>query len=81
MPRPAQVRPLPLPLGWPRCVRSAVVQVISLSGTSLALTQSWASERKVCRLPSVFRHSLVNRVGAREMEEPRPRLATGAPSS
>jgi transposase-like protein len=35
---------LPLPRGWPRRVRSAVVQVISLARTSLALTQGWASE-------------------------------------
>ena len=44
MPRPAQFRLLPLPRGWPRRVRSAVVQVISLARTSLALTQGWASE-------------------------------------
>jgi helix-turn-helix protein len=42
--RLARFRPLPLPRGWPRRVRSAVVQVISLARTSLALTQSWASE-------------------------------------
>ncbi|MCI0659164.1 MAG: hypothetical protein L0170_19090 [Acidobacteria bacterium] len=35
---------LPLPRGWPRRVRSAVVQVISLARTSLALTQGWASD-------------------------------------
>src|SRR2546426_7694026 len=35
---------LPLPRGWSRRVRSAVVQVISLARTSLALTQGWASE-------------------------------------
>src|SRR3989442_3613949 len=35
---------LPLPRGWPRRVRSAVVQVISLARTSMALTQGWASE-------------------------------------
>jgi len=35
---------LPLPRGWPRRVRSAVVHVISLARTSLALTQGWASE-------------------------------------
>ncbi len=35
---------LPLPRGWPRRVRSAVVQVISLARTSLALTQGWPSE-------------------------------------
>jgi hypothetical protein len=34
---------LPLPRGWPHRVRSAVVQVISLARTSLALTQGWAS--------------------------------------
>ena len=35
---------LPLPRGWPRRVRSAVVQIISLARTSLALTLGWASE-------------------------------------
>src|SRR5437867_12424053 len=35
---------LPLPRGWPRRVRSAVVHVISLARTSLALTQGWAPE-------------------------------------
>jgi transposase-like protein len=35
---------LPLPRGWPCRVRSAVIQVISLARTSLALTQGWASE-------------------------------------
>jgi len=44
MPLPAPFTPLPLPLGWPRRSRSAVVQVISLARTSLAVTQSWASE-------------------------------------
>src|SRR5213593_1587115 len=42
--RPGQFRPPPLPRGWPRRVRSAVVQVISLARTSLALAQGWASE-------------------------------------
>ena len=36
--------PPSLPRTWPRRVRSAVVQVISLARTSLALTQGWASE-------------------------------------
>ena len=35
--------PLPLPRGWPRRVRSAVIQVISLAGTSLAATRGWAA--------------------------------------
>src|SRR6266571_507611 len=35
---------LPLPRGWSRRVRSAVIQVISLARTSLALSQGWASE-------------------------------------
>ena len=42
--RPAQIRPLPLPRSWPRRVRSAVVQVISLGRTSLALTQGVTSK-------------------------------------
>jgi hypothetical protein len=42
--RSAQIRPVPLPRGWPRRVRPAVVQIISLARTSLALTQGWASE-------------------------------------
>ena len=41
--RLTQFRPLPLPRGWPRRVRSAVVQVVSLARTSLALTQGRAS--------------------------------------
>ncbi len=44
MPHPPQFRPPPLPLGWPRRVRSAVVNVISLARTSLALTRGWASK-------------------------------------
>jgi len=35
---------LPLPRGWSLQVRSAVIQVISLARTSLALSQGWASE-------------------------------------
>src|SRR5437867_4643823 len=44
MPSIALSHSLPLPRGWPRRVRSAVVQVISLARTSLALTQGWTSE-------------------------------------
>jgi len=44
MPLPAHFHPLPLPRGWPRRVRSAVVHLISLARTSLALTRGWASE-------------------------------------
>src|SRR5207247_1397933 len=32
----------PLPRDWPRRVRSAVVQVVFLARTSLALTQGWS---------------------------------------
>jgi len=34
--------PLPLPRGWPRRVRSAVIQAISLAGASMAATRGWA---------------------------------------
>src|SRR5712692_5053437 len=44
MPPIALSHSLPLPRGWARRVRSTVVQVISLARTSLAHTQSWASE-------------------------------------
>jgi len=44
MPSSALSHSLPLPRGWPRRVRSAVVQVISLARASLALTRGWASE-------------------------------------
>jgi len=40
MPRPAQLRSLPLPRGWPRRVRSAVVHLISLAPISLALIRA-----------------------------------------
>ena len=35
---------IPLPRGWPRRVRSAVIHVVSLARTALAMTQGWASE-------------------------------------
>ncbi len=38
------IHPLCLPQGWARRVRSAVVQVISLAGTSMAATWGWASD-------------------------------------
>jgi len=41
MPPLALSHSLPLPRGWPRRVRSAVVQVISLARTSLTLTHGW----------------------------------------
>ena len=41
---PPNALSFPLPRGWPRRVRSAVVHVISLARTSIALTQSWASD-------------------------------------
>ena len=44
MPGAARSHPLPLPRGWPRHVRSAVVQVISLAGASMATTRGWAAD-------------------------------------
>jgi len=41
---------LPLPRNWPRRVRSAVIQVISLARSSLALTHGWASESMIPEL-------------------------------
>ncbi len=38
------VPPLPLPKNWPRRVRSAVIQVISLAHFSLITTRSWAAD-------------------------------------
>jgi hypothetical protein len=35
---------LPLPCGWPRRIRSAVIQVISLARTTLTLTYGSASD-------------------------------------
>jgi hypothetical protein len=34
--------PLSLPRGWSRRVRSAVIQVLSLAGASMAATRGWA---------------------------------------
>jgi len=44
MPKTSLTQSLPLPRGWPRRVRSAVIQFISLARTSLTLTHGWASE-------------------------------------
>ena len=35
--------PIPLPKGWPRTVRSAVIHAISLAQFSLTHTRSWAA--------------------------------------
>ncbi len=35
---------IPLPKGWPRRVRSAVIQVVSLAHFSLITTRSWAAD-------------------------------------
>ena len=34
---------IPLPKGWPKVVRSAVLQAISLAHFSLTFTRSWAA--------------------------------------
>ncbi len=44
MPLPARIHSLPLPRDWPRRVRAAIVQAVSLARASLALTHGWASE-------------------------------------
>jgi hypothetical protein len=40
--RIAQYQKIPLPKGWPRRVRSAIIQVICLAHFSLITTRSWA---------------------------------------
>ena len=49
---PASRRPLdiPLPRGWPRRVRSAVVHTISLARTSVTHTRSWAANHYNARI-------------------------------
>jgi len=37
-------KPVPLPRGWPHRVRSAVIQVISLAGASMAAARGWAAD-------------------------------------
>ncbi len=44
MPGMAQYHNIPLPKGWPRRVRSAVIQLISLAHYSLIVTRSWAAD-------------------------------------
>lgn len=39
----AQHHTIPLPKGWPRLVRSAIIHVISLSHFSLITTRTWAA--------------------------------------
>ncbi len=43
MPGITQYHTILLPKGWPRRVRSAVIQVISLAHVSLITTRSWAA--------------------------------------
>jgi len=44
MPGAPRSRPLPLPRGWPRCVRSAAVHAISLADLALTRTLAWAAD-------------------------------------
>ena len=44
MPNVALYSHIPLPRGWPGRVRSAVIQVISLAGASMAATRGWAAD-------------------------------------
>jgi len=41
---------IPLPKGWPRRVRSAVIQTISLARTSMTHTRSWAANHYNARI-------------------------------
>ena len=41
---------LPLPKGWPRRVRSAVIQTISLARVSVTHTRSWAANHYNARI-------------------------------
>ncbi len=41
---------IPLPRGWPRRVRSATLQVISLAQFALAYTRGWAVNSQVARV-------------------------------
>src|SRR5437867_13417387 len=50
MPPNALSHSLPLPRTWPRRVRSAVVQVISVARASLTMTRGWASNSMNPRL-------------------------------
>lgn len=59
MPDVAFDLPLPLFRSWPRRVRSAVVQVISLAGASMAATRGWASDSMN---PSLRRRAEVDRL-------------------
>jgi hypothetical protein len=41
---------IPLPKGWPRCVRRAVVYLISMAQASLTITGSWAANSYNARI-------------------------------
>jgi len=41
---------IPLPRGWPQCVKSAMLHVISLAQFALAYTRGWAANSQVARV-------------------------------
>jgi putative transposase len=41
---------VPLPKGWPRVVRSAVLQVVGLAQMSLTYSRSWAADSRLARV-------------------------------
>ena len=41
---------IPLPKGWPRSIRSAVIHTISLAQFSLTHTRSWSANSRNARI-------------------------------
>jgi hypothetical protein len=41
---------MPLPKGWPRVVRSAILQVVGLAQMSLTYSRSWAADSRLARV-------------------------------
>ena len=50
MPKQKNTLGIPLPRRWPRRIKAAVLNVISLAQFSLAYTRSWAVDSPIARI-------------------------------
>ena len=62
-------RRIPLPHGWPRCVKSSMLHVRSLAQYALSYTRSWAADSRSARLQLRAENDQIRQLVALLIEE------------
>ena len=68
-------RRIPVPHGWPRCVKSSMLHVLSLAQYALTYTRSWAADSRNARLRLTAENDRLRQLVALLIEELRIRDA------